>query len=89
MLTLKFNDEDMPFVLAALRMRSNALLESVMLQIDMQRNMPVKSEPFPPSEIKVDAPPVEATVTPKRGRGRPKGSKNSVKRRPTKSGVAK
>ena len=85
MLTLKFNDEDMPFVLAALRMRSNALLESVMLQIDMQRNPPKP----PPQEFKVDAPPVEATVTPKRGRGRPKGSKNAVKRRSPKSGVAK
>lgn len=87
MLMLKFNDEDVPFILAALRMRSNALLESVMVQVDMQRNAP-KAPPVP-QEFKAEAPPVEATVTTKRKPGRPKGRKDSVKRRSPKRGVAK
>jgi hypothetical protein len=84
MLTLKFNDEDMPFVLAALRMRANALIESVVVQIDIQRNVPP-----PPQEFSAEAPPVEATITPKRSRGRPKGRKDTVKRRVAKRGAAK
>lgn len=88
MLTLKFNEEDVPFVLAALRMRSNALLQGVMMQIDMQHNAQ-KPPPPAPQEFKAEAPPVEATITAKRGRGRPKGSKTSAKRHPAKKGVAK
>jgi hypothetical protein len=88
MVTLNFMDEDVPFIISAIRARSNDLLESVLIQVDIQRKIPMKSEPFPPSEINVEAPPVEATVTPKR-RGRPKGRKDSVKRRSPKSGVAK
>ncbi len=92
MVTLKFHDQDIPFLFAAIREHTSTLLDSMAVQIDMQRNaqQPQVREPqIQQSEIKVEAPPVEATITPRRGPGRPKGRKDSVKRRPLKRGVAK
>ena len=86
MLTLKFHEQDIPFLFAAIREHTTSLLNSMSMQIDMQTPKPA---PIPAPEIKMEAPPVEATVTAKRGRGRPKGVRDSVKRRSAKRGVAK
>lgn len=86
MLTLKFHEQDIPFLFAAIREHTSNLLNSISMQIDMQT---MKSAPIPAPEIKLEAPSVEATVTPRRAPGRPKGVKNSVKRRSPKHGVAK
>lgn len=86
MLTLKFHEQDIPFLFAAIREHTSSLLNSISMQIDMQTPKPA---PIPAPEIKMDAPPVEATVTPRRGPGRPKGVKHSVKRRSPKRGASK
>lgn len=86
MLTIKFHEQDIPFLFAAIREHTTSLLNSMSMQIDMQTPKPA---PIPAPEIKIEAPSVEATVTPRRGPGRPKGVKNSVKRRSPKHGVAK
>ena len=84
MLTLKFHEQDIPFLFAAIREHTTSLLNSMSMQIDMQT-----PKPAPAPELKMEAPPVESTVTLRRGPGRPKGVKNSVKRRLIKRGVAK
>lgn len=86
MLTLKFHEQDIPFLFAAIREHTANLLNSISMQIDMQTPKPAS---IPAPEIKMEAPPVEATVTPRRGPGRPQGVKNSVKRRSPKRGASK
>lgn len=78
MITIKLHDEDVPFVMAALRNRTAHLLDSVRSQISEQLAPPVSA--IKPA-VKLEAAPVEATLTPKRGPGRPKGVKNKPKKR--------
>ena len=78
MITIKLHDEDVPFVMAALRNRTTHLMDSVRAQVSEQLAPPVSTvKPV----VKLEAAPVEATLTPKRGPGRPKGVKNRPKKR--------
>ena len=62
MLTLKISNEDAVIVLAALRMYSTVMVENISKQFAQQMNPPIPETPA-------------ATVTVKRGPGRPRKNK--------------
>jgi len=62
MLTLKLSNEDALIVIAALRMYSNVMIENISHQLAIQMTTQVTKQP-------------EATVTVKRGPGRPRKNK--------------
>lgn len=80
MVTLKFREEDLPFVMTAIRDQYHRMMEGLTTQLQIQQEIskPGQEEKFPPQEVRVDTPPVEVTITPRRGPGRPKGVKNKT-----------